>query len=104
MTTTLTQPSCVLDIRTIAPRERHPLILGRCDGLAIGESLQIVNDHNPQPLRLQLEDRARGQFEWATLQASATFWRIQITRAAQATSPAAATKGDSCCSGGSCCG
>ena len=104
MTATLTQAPCVLDIRSIAPRERHPLIFARFDGLAIGESLQIVNDHHPQPWRLQLEDRARGQFEWATLEASATIWRIQITRVAQATAPAAAAKGDSCCSGGACCG
>ncbi len=104
MTTTLTQPTCVLDIRSIAPRERHPLIFGRCDGLAIGESLQLVNDHNPQPLRYQFEESAPGQFEWTALEAGPAVWRIQITRVAAASAPVAVAKGDSCCSGGKCCG
>ena len=50
MTATLIQPTHVLDLRTIPPRERHPLIFGRFDGLAVGQALQLVNDHNPQPL------------------------------------------------------
>ncbi|OYU79718.1 MAG: aminotransferase, partial [Burkholderiales bacterium PBB5] len=29
MTETLTQPTSELDLRTIAPRERHPLIFSR---------------------------------------------------------------------------
>ena len=33
MTTTLIQPTFTLDLRTIPPRERHPLIFGRFDAL-----------------------------------------------------------------------
>ena len=66
MTATLIQPTFELDLRTIPPRERHPMIFGRFDALATGQALQLVNDHNPQPLRYQFEDRALGQFEWAT--------------------------------------
>ena len=36
MTATPIQPTHVLDLRTIPPRERHPLIFGRFDGLAVG--------------------------------------------------------------------
>ncbi|MFH7042177.1 DUF2249 domain-containing protein [Paucibacter sp. JuS9] len=104
MTATLTQPTHILDLRTIPPRERHPLILGRFGALATGESLQLVNDHNPQPLRHQFEDRAFGQFEWAALEAGPAVWRIQITRIAQSAAPSTGAKGDSCCSGGACCG
>ncbi|MEY4764779.1 MAG: hypothetical protein RI907_1452 [Pseudomonadota bacterium] len=104
MTETLTSPTHELDLRTIPPRERHPLIFGRFDALATGQSLQLVNDHNPQPLRYQFEDRAYGQFEWALLEAGPAVWRIQITRIAQPSAPSAAAKGDSCCSGGACCG
>ena len=58
MTATLIQPTFELDLRTIPPRDRHPLIFGRFDALATGQALQLVNDHNPQPLRDQFEDRA----------------------------------------------
>ena len=77
MTATLIQPTFELDLRTIPPRERHPLIFGRFDALATGQALQLVNDHNPQPLRYQFEDRALGQFDWATLEAGPSVWRIQ---------------------------
>jgi uncharacterized protein (DUF2249 family) len=104
MTETLTPPSHEVDLRSLAPRERHLLIFGRFEALATGQSLLLVNDHNPQPLRHQLDDRARGQFEWAALEAGPDVWRIQITRIAPTAAPAAAARGDSCCSGGACCG
>jgi len=43
MSTTLIQPTFELDLRTIPPRERHPLIFGRFDALATGQALQLVN-------------------------------------------------------------
>jgi uncharacterized protein (DUF2249 family) len=104
MTATLTQPTFELDLRTIPPRDRHRLIFGRFDALATGQALQLLTDHNPRPLRDPFDDRALGQFEWATLEAGPTLWRSQITRIADAVAPAARVKGGSCCSGGACCG
>ena len=46
--------SPVIDVRTIEPRERHVQIFGRLDTLRAGEALQIVNDHDPVPLRHQI--------------------------------------------------
>ncbi|MDE2565753.1 MAG: DUF2249 domain-containing protein [Burkholderiales bacterium] len=103
MTATLTQPTFTLDLRTLPPRERHPLIFARFDALAIGQSLQLVNDHNPQPLHFQFEDHAFGQFEWAALETGPAVWRIQITRIADSVLPVAAAESSSCCSGGACC-
>ena len=104
MTATLTQATCELDLRTIPPRDRHPLIFGRFDALATGQALQLVNDHNPQPLRYQFEDRVFGQFSWATLEAGPAVWRIEITRIADAAQPSEGAASGSCCSGGACCG
>jgi uncharacterized protein (DUF2249 family) len=97
--TTTTPPA--IDLRTLAPRDRHTVVFGQFDALQPGQSLQLLNDHDPQPLRFQLDDRAFGQFEWTALESGPTVWRVQITRVG-ATSPQAAT--DSCCSGGACCG
>jgi uncharacterized protein (DUF2249 family) len=104
MTATLTPTTLELDLRTMAPRERHPLIFGHFDALAIGGSLQLVNDHNPQPLYYQFDDCADGQFTWSVLEAGPAVWRIEITRIAAATATSARAKGGSCCSGGTCCG
>lgn len=40
-----------LDLRSLAPRDRQPLIFERLAALATSEALRIVNDHDPKPLR-----------------------------------------------------
>ncbi|OJX33436.1 MAG: aminotransferase [Burkholderiales bacterium 68-12] len=89
-----------IDVRTIEPRERHAQIFGRFDALHAGEALQIVNDHDPVPLRYQLESRAAGQFQWAYLQSGPDLWRVLISKLESSKAEAE----DSCCSGGACCG
>ena len=37
-------------MRTIVPRERHPLIFGTFRKLAPGDALLLVNDHDPKSL------------------------------------------------------
>ena len=99
--TNSTDTRAAIDLRTLAPRDRHAVVFKRTDDLPLGGSLQLINDHAPQPLRYQLDDRAFGQFEWAAIESGPTTWRVQITRVAAKPDQAAAS---SCCSGGACCG
>jgi uncharacterized protein (DUF2249 family) len=39
-----------LDLRDVPPAERHPLIHEAFDEMDAGETLTIVNDHEPKPL------------------------------------------------------
>tara|TARA_R110001599_G_scaffold349946_1_gene579262 strand:+ start:133 stop:429 length:297 start_codon:yes stop_codon:yes gene_type:complete len=88
-----------IDVRTIAPRDRHPIIFGRFDALQPGESLVLVNDHDPRPLHHQFEQRCSGQFDWTYLRSGPALWQVQIgkTRSAPVDADAGA-----CCSGGAC--
>ncbi|MDP1649264.1 MAG: DUF2249 domain-containing protein [Rubrivivax sp.] len=105
MTPTVVDPiTSTIDIRAVAPRERHALIFTRFDALRPGQALQLVRDHDPQPLRYQLEDRSYGQFEWTYLEAGPDLWRVQIGKPAAAANGTTRPVGDSCCSGGACCG
>lgn len=105
MTSTVANPTTTtIDLRAIAPRERHALIFARFDALRPGQALQLVNDHDPQPLRYQFEDRSYGQFEWTYLEAGPELWRVQISKVTADAAGAAGPVGDSCCSGGACCG
>lgn len=88
-----------IDIRTIAPRDRHALIFDRFDALAIGGELELLNDHDPAPLRSQFEARSPGRFAWSDLEAGPDLWRVRVVRQ-QAVRVAVAS--DSCCSGGAC--
>ena len=90
----MTQTASRIDVRTIAPIERHPLIFATFGKLARGQALELVNDHDPKPLFHQFSAKVPGQFAWDYLETGPDTWRVAITRTWEA--PA---KG-SCC--GSC--
>ena len=92
--------SSVIDVRTIEPRLRHAQIFGQFDALETGDSITIVNDHDPVPLRFQLESRTPGQVQWASDQAGPDLWRVVITKTQGAAEDPHANGG--CCSGGAC--
>lgn len=71
----------VVDVRVIAPRERHPLIFGTFDELAAGEAFTLVNDHDPKPLFYQLSAEREGQFSWTYLERGPETWRVRIAKA-----------------------
>ena len=52
----------LIDVRTVAPPQRHPLIFGTFDGLHPGEALLLVNDHDPKPLFYQFQAESAGEF------------------------------------------
>ncbi len=45
----------VLDVRTIPPPQRHPRIFEALDQLVPDQELLLVNDHEPKPLRYQIQ-------------------------------------------------
>ena len=90
-----------IDVRTIAPapRERHTVIFSRFEGLQQGESLLLINDHDPRPLYYPFQVRHTGQFDWTCLQANPSLWQVEIGKTATAKPDASA---GSCCSGRVC--
>lgn len=44
-----------LDLRDVPPPERHPMIMDRFDELESGESLTLINDHEPKPLFYEMK-------------------------------------------------
>ena len=69
-----------IDVRTIQPRDRHPLIFKTFDNLKPGESFELVNDHAPQPLYYQFLHERPDVFEWEYLEEGPETWRVRITR------------------------
>ncbi|WP_088279140.1 DUF2249 domain-containing protein [Ideonella sp. A 288] len=99
--TTATLAESVLDLSTVPPEQRHDLVFTRLAALAVGETLELADEHahDPVPLLHQIERRCPGQFTVAALEGSSAQWRLAIRRAARASIAAS-----SCCSGGACCG
>jgi uncharacterized protein (DUF2249 family) len=67
-----------IDVRTIPGPQRHPLIFQTFETLAPGEALQLINDHDPFPLRNQFEFMRRGRFRWDYLEEGPNVWRVRI--------------------------
>lgn len=72
-----------LDVRPLPPRERHETIFERLDTLATGETLRLVNDHDPAPLRYQLDATRPHQFRWEYVESGPEEWAIDITSTAR---------------------
>ena len=71
-----------LDVRDLAPAQRHESIFAEYHALAPGAGFILVNDHDPKPLRYQFEAEHPGEFTWDTLQAGPQVWRVRIGRSA----------------------
>lgn len=74
----------VIDVRTIIPRERHPLIFQTFDNLDEGQAFMIVNDHEPKPLYYQFLHERENQFTWEYLEEGPETWQIRIGKRAGA--------------------
>jgi uncharacterized protein (DUF2249 family) len=71
-----------VDLRNIAPRERHALVFSTFKSLPPGAAMELINDHNPQPLLGQFESGLYGGFSWTVVESGPEQWRVQIAKPA----------------------
>ncbi|MCO5243596.1 MAG: DUF2249 domain-containing protein [Anaerolineae bacterium] len=71
----------IVDVREIAPRDRHPLIFDTFDGLSAGQAMILVNDHDPKPLYYQFQAELGPVFAWDYLETGPEVWKVRITKA-----------------------
>lgn len=62
------------------PHLKHKVIFETFDGLKQGESMLLVNDHDPRPLRYQFEAERAGIFTWEYLEQGPEVFRVKISR------------------------
>ena len=88
--------AAVLDVRALACSDRHATIFQTFQSLSPGQSLLLVNDHDPRPLRGHFDLRYPGQYAWTYVEAGPMTWAVRIHREAD--------RSGSCCGGGRCAG
>lgn len=69
-----------LDVREIAPRQRHEMIFDRFNSLKPGEAFVLVNDHDPKPLYYQFKAELDGLFTWDYLAQGPEVWQVRVGR------------------------
>ena len=70
----------ILDATLLHPGIKHQTIFQRFDALKPGESFTLHNDHDPRPLRFQLENLRGNVFSWEYLEQGPELFRIKITK------------------------
>jgi len=69
-----------LDVRALAPAQRHEQIFATFQALPPGGAFVLVNDHDPKPLSYQFAAEYPGRYTWDYLEAGPQVWRVRIGR------------------------
>ena len=69
-----------LDVRSLPGPQKHSTIFRTFEGLNSGETLILVNDHDPKPLYYQFAAEKTGQFEWNYLERGPQVWKVAIAK------------------------
>lgn len=79
-TPTIEENVHTLDLRPLPPFERHEKIFQVWDSIKTGQTLRIINDHDPKPLHYQYEAEYKGQYEWEYEQSGPRDWIVRIKK------------------------
>ncbi len=71
-----------LDLRQTPHERRHSTVFYAFDQLGVGESFFLINDHDPQPLRAQMEQLRPGELSWTYDVRGPHEFRIKLSRVA----------------------
>ena len=69
-----------LDVTTIMPRDRHPLIFRTFDELEKDAAFLLINDHDPKPLYYSFLHEREGLFGWEYLEQGPITWKVRISK------------------------
>ncbi|MBK5268612.1 MAG: DUF2249 domain-containing protein [Acidimicrobiia bacterium] len=69
----------ILDVRSVHPRDRHQTIFDRLRAMGPGETIRLVNDHDPVPLRYQLDAEYPDFYRWVAVETGPERWSIDLT-------------------------
>lgn len=68
----------VVDVGTVDPLERHSMVFDTFARLAPGQALELVSDHNPEPLLEEFVAELPDGFWWQGEKGPLDLWRVLI--------------------------
>jgi len=70
-----------LDVRPVEPKHRFERIMGTWEGLASGQAMQLIVDHDPKCMYYTLRaTRGDDAFLFEYLEQGPETWRVLVTR------------------------
>lgn len=82
-----------LDMRSTDPGDRDATAFRAFRALDLGDSIDLIDDRDPRPLRDRLQDEVPGNFSWAERDSDPGTWRVRIRKLS------CANGGGACCGG-----
>jgi uncharacterized protein (DUF2249 family) len=82
--TTIPAAVIVVDIGTVDPHDRHSMVFNTFARLAPGQALELVSDHNPEPLLEEFVAELPDEFWWQGEKGPLDLWRVLIGKPATA--------------------
>lgn len=76
-----------IDVRAVIPPQRHPMVFEAYGQLTVGESLTVINAHEPRGLRDEFDREFAGSFGWEQLTPVDQAYRVRITKLASTALP-----------------
>jgi len=73
-------PDKVLDVRTIPCSIKHGLVLRTWDALPAGDYFILHNDHDPVPLRYQIDAEYPGTLQWDYVERAPESCQVKLTK------------------------
>lgn len=74
------KPGFFIDVRAIAIPERHAHIVRALEEMRDGQTLRIISDHEPRPLRAELDKTFARQVRWGQSNLGDGRWEARITK------------------------
>ncbi|AOZ91920.1 DUF2249 domain-containing protein [Paenibacillus crassostreae] len=76
----MSQYTATINATEYPPHLKHKVIFETFNNLKPSESMLLVNDHDPKPLRFQFESTHPGQFTWDYIEAGPVTFQVKISK------------------------
>lgn len=70
----------VVDVRKMPPPQRHIHIFDTFNSMAVGQIMELINDHDPKPLWYQISAEMPDMFEWKYIEEGPVDWKVEIKK------------------------
>lgn len=70
----------LIEAQAIPAPDRHRFIFDTFDSLESGESITILNNHDPKPLLAQFDENRNSQFTSEYLASGPSEWKVKLTK------------------------
>lgn len=74
----MSQYTAIVKATEYPPHVKHKTIFETFNSLSPSESMLLINDHDPVPLRFQFESMHPGNFTWEYIEQGPTTFQVKI--------------------------